>query len=139
MSFQFVWTQELSVGNPALDQEHQRLLSQVNILVDALVDGKGPAVVQPAIEFLNTYIDEHFAHEEQYMAENEYPDLEAHIALHRNFVEQYTELKKQIEFQGTSEDLLIDIENKLARWWVDHIGIQDKKYAVFIALREKNR
>jgi hemerythrin len=139
MSFQFTWTQDLSVGNVALDQEHQRLLSQVNVLIDAIVSERGPVVVAPAVEFLNTYIDEHFADEERYMRENEYPDVETHIALHDRFREQYTELKKKIELQGPSEDLLLDIENKLARWWIEHIGVQDKKYAVFIALRERNK
>ena len=139
MSFQFTWTQDLSVGNVALDQEHQRLLAQVNTLIDAIVSGRGPVVVTPAVEFLNTYVDEHFANEEKYMRENGYPDLEAHIAVHHRFREQYAELKKKIELQGPSEELLLDIENKLARWWIEHIGVQDKKYAVFIALREKNR
>ncbi len=139
MSFQFIWTQDLSVGNVALDAEHKRLLEQVNVLVDAIVSERGPVVVAPAVEFLNTYISEHFANEAKYMLENEYPDVEAHVALHRQFVEQYTELKKKIELQGPSEDLLLDIENKLARWWIEHIGVQDKKYAVFIALRERNK
>ena len=139
MSFQFTWTQDLSVGNDDLDKEHQRLLAQVNVLIDAIVSGRGPVVVEPAVEFLSTYVDEHFSNEEKYMRENEYPDLETHIAIHHLFKEQYTELKKKIELRGPSEDLLLDIENKLARWWIEHIGVQDKKYAVFIALRERNK
>lgn len=127
------------MGNATLDEEHQHLLAQVNTLIDAIVSERGSMVVEPAVEFLNTYVDEHFAHEERYMMENEYPGIEAHIALHQRFREQYTELKKTIELQGPSEDLLIDIENKLARWWIEHIGVEDKKYAVFIALREKNK
>jgi hemerythrin-like metal-binding protein len=138
MGFQFTWTEELSVGNTALDREHERLLEQVNILVNAIVAQNDPAVIQSVIEFLNTYITDHFSHEERYMMDNDYPDVEAHIALHREFTRQYDELKQKILLHGSSEDLLLDAENKLARWWVEHIGVEDKKYAAFIAIREKN-
>ena len=137
MSFQFVWTPDLSVGNHTLDQEHQRLLAQVNVLVNAIVSDEGSAVIKPVIEFLDTYINEHFADEEQYMRDNKYPDTDAHIALHHQFKEQYAELKQKIESQGPSEYILIDIENKLTRWWIEHIGTQDKKYAIFIAHQDK--
>jgi hemerythrin-like metal-binding protein len=89
MGFQFVWTEELSVGNAVLDREHERLLGQVNILVNAIGAQNDPAVVQSVIEFLNTYITDHFSHEERYMMDNDYPDVEAHIALHREFTRQY--------------------------------------------------
>jgi hemerythrin-like metal-binding protein len=139
MGFQFVWTEELSVGNAVLDREHERLLGQVNILVNAIGAQNDPAVVQSVIEFLNTYITDHFSHEERYMMDNDYPDVEAHIALHREFTRQYDDLKQKILLHGSSEDILLDIENKLARWWVEHIGVEDKKYASSIAIQEKNK
>lgn len=138
MSFQFTWTQDLTVGNATLDAEHQQLLEQVNILVDAIVSERGPVVVQSVMDFLDTYVDQHFSDEEKFMQEHAYPDREAHIAIHRSFTEQYAKLKEKIALDGPSEELLIDIENKLARWWIEHIGVQDKKYAVFVRLQSKN-
>ena len=47
-------------------------------MIDACSGGKGRTAMEPAIQFLLSYVDKHFAHEEQLQQMNNYPDIAAH-------------------------------------------------------------
>ncbi len=133
MNIQFTWTPALSVGDEKLDQQHQRLLEQINKLLNAIVAGKDNLlVIGDTFGFLNQYIDEHFADEERYMQEHQYPGLEAHRKLHTQFIEQYSSIRARILAFDSTERILVDLEQHLGRWWIDHIGVADKEYAEYV-------
>lgn len=136
MPLHFNWTQELSVDDPVLDGQHQLLLEQVNRLLDALAGEIDLTALHETVDFLDRYIAEHFTSEEAYMRRHAYPELSIHQEMHQRFTLRYEQLKERLFKTGPSEELLISLENDLARWWVDHIGNADKKYAVYI--RELN-
>ncbi len=125
----------MSVGDDTLDQQHQRLLEQVNRLLDAFAgvqSADSAEVIKDAFRFLDIYIDEHFTDEERYMKDHAYPELESHRSLHARFIERYRGIKERALLSEETEQTLLDLENHLARWWIDHIGGADRDYAVFI-------
>lgn len=133
MNVQFTWDTSMSVGDDKLDNQHKHLLEQVNSLLEALAGGKNNLIViEQALGFFDRYVEEHFTDEERYMEEHQYPHLEEHRALHAKFIERYMQMKERIYTFASVDEMLIDLEVHLGRWWIDHIGGADKDYAVHI-------
>ena len=133
MNVQFAWNVSMSVNDKKLDDQHKQLLEQVNSLLEALAGGKSNLIViEQTLGFLDRYIEEHFADEERYMEEHQYPRLEEHRALHSKFIEHYKQMKERIYTFASVDEMLIDLEVHLGRWWINHIGGADKDYAAYV-------
>jgi len=68
------WSDELSIGIPKIDTEHQKLVSILNQLVEYT-------------QFL-------FTQEEKRMADADYPDLHLHECQHRQLVEKVVDFQQ---------------------------------------------
>jgi hemerythrin-like metal-binding protein len=133
MNVQFAWSASMSVNDKKLDDQHKQLLEQVKSLLEALAGGKNNLIViEQVLGFLDRYIEEHFTDEERYMEEHQYPRLEEHCALHSKFIERYKQMKERIYTFASVDEMLIDLEVHLGRWWIDHIGGADKDYATYV-------
>jgi hemerythrin-like metal-binding protein len=124
----FEWTPNMSVGESTIDAQHQKLLSQLNTVIDAMALGSNSAEVANALKFFEQYVNEHLAYEETYMRRHEYAELDAHKKAHEGFRRKYAEFKKQFDSGTTPFLLLVDMEGFLGQWWIEHIGHEDRKY-----------
>ncbi|MFA5934829.1 MAG: hemerythrin family protein [Candidatus Paceibacterota bacterium] len=132
MNYLFEWTTSISVNEKNIDMQHKRLLHQVNILLSAVVNNSGDEIITEAIDFLDSYINEHLMYEEKYMIENNYPDIEKHVTMHHDFIIHYKDFKNKF-IAGVSKDkLALEIEQYIGNWWIEHIGKMDKQYALYI-------
>jgi hemerythrin len=121
------WKPFYSVGDAALDGEHQRLLGIVDDLHAAIEAGHEQSRIQGSLNRLAEYTMTHFDHEEQKLYACAYPDLDAHKIMHEEM------RRRALEFQANPDmiadrDLLQFVKN----WWVRHIQNQDKKYAPYL-------
>ena len=133
MSIYFEWTEKMSVGEAIIDKQHQKLLSQINKILDALVFGVNSKEVESEVKFFDEYINEHLSYEEEYMNKRGYPALASHKVWHQDFISTYTSLKKRFESNVKPSELAIDIERYLGDWWINHIGVEDKKYYLYFS------
>lgn len=131
-SLHFVWTEEMSVGEATIDEQHQKLLSQLNKVVDAMVFGAESTEVTVALSFFKQYVNEHLAYEEDYMQRRAYTGIEEHKKMHQVFRDAYANFKESLDSGKTPEKVLVELEEFLGKWWIEHIGHEDKKY--FVAL-----
>ena len=132
MKYLFEWTPAISVYNKTIDGQHQRLLGQVNTLLSYIIAEKDPQIVNDAVSFLDQYIKEHFSYEEIYMRENNYPDIDAHMKLHGEFINNYKRFKEKLNAGVSKDSLALEIEQYIGNWWLTHIAVEDHKYAEFI-------
>ena len=133
------WQPAMSVGNEAIDEQHKRLLKQINTLIEDTNGLNDLPVLRSVLSFLKEYIDEHFACEENYMQEMGFPELEKHKLVHSKFVE-FTK-KFTAEFYdryGTKEfgakdasELAARAKKFLGEWLVNHILTDDQEYHKF--------
>ena len=126
------WKECYATGIERFDQEHQELVASVNRLYEA-IRGKTTQDELPAIiEELTNYTLSHFAHEEELMAEYQYPNFEAHL-------QEHLALRDRIaEFQKGAEDphqMALQLFTFLREWLLHHIVEVDGLYGPF--LREK--
>jgi hemerythrin len=121
------WSDEISVGVESIDDQHKKLVSIVNTLHKAIVNGKDTEELNKIFNRLFDYTDHHFSYEEELSEKYDYPDIENHK-------KEHTELKYQIEHHQSMRglfrgELLVDF---LHYWLVNHIMISDKEFASFL-------
>lgn len=113
------WRDELSIGVPEIDAQHQRLIAMVNEVDEAVRLRHGAAISADALRRLCDYAVEHFAAEEALMDPETYADYDRHMAAHMDGTD------KALEFlQAVNEDKEVDMAaflDFLAEWVREHI------------------
>lgn len=132
MSIFFEWTPDISVGNDIIDSQHKKLLAQVNKIIKAMTFDSESIELKEVIGFFDEYINEHFSYEEEYMKEINYPHTEEHKIKHQDFINNYIKFKDKFNHNLEKEKIILDIENYIGKWWIEHIGKEDKKYQLFL-------
>lgn len=125
----FVWKPEYSVNIKVIDEQHKKLVDTINILYDAMSEGKGRAVLAEIFNNLAEYATVHFATEQDFMVGYSYPDYIEHKNEHDKFVLKVEGFKKQFEKGQIS--LPIEIATFLVDWLHKHLIEMDQKYKAF--------
>jgi len=125
----FKWKESYSINNKQIDEEHRKLFSIALKALDIPQYGK-KKYIRNILKELNKYMQEHFAHEEEFMLSINYPEYENHKEIHRQIIMQMN------VFINTIPELSIaQFERKLIEymdvWLINHIIIEDNKIICF--------
>jgi hemerythrin len=90
---------------PEIDQQHRELVNLVSRLNDVLKKGESRETIYKIIDDVIAYTRFHFANEERLMAEYGYPEIETHVNMHKQLVNEALQLKKKLDHVGVSEFL----------------------------------
>ena len=123
----FHWSDEFATQVHFVDMEHKQLFTLINNLNNDLLQNKGDETLNQVIDELYAYTDYHFSNEEKHFKALEYPLREEHIKLHKAFLKQVLKFKR--DFKAGSTSLSGDIVAFLKNWLIEHILVEDKKYA----------
>jgi len=123
------WNDSFSVGVTEIDTQHKNLVSYLNDLHFAMSQGKGNTILQSLLTRLVAYTQVHFATEEKYMQQWNYPGYVYHKGEHEAFVKKVAEFKAK--FEGGQAVLSIEILMFLKDWVGNHIQGTDRKYGPF--------
>ncbi len=137
IDFGIDWSDMLSVGVTAMDDQHKELFKRINALLEGMLGDSKGGDIDGLVNFINDYVVFHFADEERLMREKRYPKLEAHIALHRAFTAEFASLARRMKEDGLSASLLILLQDKVVNWLIEHIGKVDRQYGNFIAAADQ--
>lgn len=125
----FKWTPDLSLGNDTIDKEHQHLFELLDHYNKGL-SKEGPRIgILLLIKNMLDYANTHFANEEAFMYQLEYPDILHHIALHREFAAKAAEFHDKVN-QGKLL-LTLEVTTYIKDWLVKHIKGDDFKIIVY--------
>lgn len=127
----YEFTKKLETGNAVIDKEHRELFQAVNKLLDACSAGKGRTSMDETIQFLNNYVDKHFAHEEQLQRQSGYPGITAHRTFHEKYKQTLKEITSRISVSGPTIVELGNL-NKHISVLISHISTEDKKLGEFL-------
>ncbi len=124
------WSEELSVGVPELDAQHQRWIEMINELHDTLLTGSTGDLLEVTSKMLQAmadYADKHFSTEEAYMEKIGYAGLEDHRDIHRRFSARIHQHLADMEegFPILNSQLMKELMN----WLTGHILAEDKRYS----------
>lgn len=118
------WTEAMSVGNSALDKDHQKLIGMINDLDQTAPD---------FMELFNAVLDYttgHFEREEAHLEAIGFPGLDAHRVQHDDFADQVAAMLKQYRAQAFEDDDT-RLKDFLWSWLKGHILIEDQRYAAW--------
>jgi hemerythrin len=125
------WSDRLSVGIEAIDDQHKKLVSIVNRLYNAMKEKKGSEILGDVLSELIEYTKYHFTTEETVMKNNAYPHYLSHKSSHSQLVEKVMDL--DIELKAGKIALSVQVFQFLKDWLVNHIQGEDKKYAPYLS------
>jgi len=126
------WDDAFSVGFELIDNQHKELVRMTNELFNGCKRGSTAAdiafikTIRSAVEYAKT----HFATEEKYMTQVDYPDYAEHKGEHESFGVTVVQAVKEFE-AGKSDPL--ELARFLKQWLLNHIAKSDKKYAPYLA------
>lgn len=125
----FDFQNEFKLGIDDIDSEHEKLVNMLNEVHALLSAGERDKARAYFNETLSLYVNEHFAHEEAFMAAIGYAQLDEHKKIHENFKASFEALKPDIALADDTafRSALMDTFT----WIINHIGRTDKKYAKF--------
>ncbi|MDH4224609.1 MAG: bacteriohemerythrin [Deltaproteobacteria bacterium] len=127
-----LWRNDLAIGVDLIDAQHKELFVRINQLLDACTQGKGSEEVGGVIKFLEDYVVTHFGDEQNLMTKYQYPEYESHFAMHVKFVEEFQKLKGLFEKEGATINFVIQVNQVVVDWLVNHISKVDKRLGVFL-------
>ncbi|WP_168205956.1 bacteriohemerythrin [Geobacter sp. FeAm09] len=130
------WSASYSVGVPAMDKEHQRLIEIINNLYGAMRSGRGQDAIGTILDELVAYTKTHFSHEERLMQDAGYGGYDEQKRAHEALVQQVTEIQGKYR-AGTA--LGQEVMSFLKSWLVNHIQGLDKRYGPTLNKFEKKR
>lgn len=126
------WTEDLSVGVDVIDQQHKIWFEKADQLFDAGKNGKAKEFISQMLDFLDDYTKMHFRDEEKYMLSIHYPEYETQKKLHTNFIGELAKLKAEYAKSGGNIAVIINANQMVINWLIQHISTQDKKIGQFV-------
>ena len=118
------WKPEYSVGDPAIDHEHQELIDLVNRTAGAILDRRPDADVQRSFGDLYRAIGAHFALEERQMREAGYDEFSGHKDDHERLLDVLRDLMDEPRQDGREADVLT---KALEDWFAGHFSKHDSR------------
>jgi hemerythrin len=128
------WSDSYSVGFDEIDNQHIHLVDLINQFYNAFREGKANEFLDTVYKEILLYTDYHFASEEKYMKQYNYPDLEAHKVLHTGFIDKINDMLS--EYKSGKLTISYELMNFLRDWLLNHINGTDMDYAKYF--REQN-
>lgn len=116
-----MWSKYLEVGIPEIDQQHQQLIEQMNILYDAIMKNKAKEEITNILNFLNKYVAEHFGYEESCMHRHKCPVANVNKEAHGVFIATLKSIDEEIKTKGVTPSLAIRVNKELLDWFGKHI------------------
>ena len=126
------WSDLLSVGIDAMDEEHKELFRRINDLLIGLLGQGEEHDLAGLVSRINEYVEYHFSDEEKLQAKYGFPELEQHKKLHAIYISEFAAIEEKLRAGEFDANLLIRIQDKIVNWLLDHIAGADKKYGIYI-------
>ncbi len=126
------WTQDLSIGLKEIDGQHKELFKRINGLDTALRGGRAKEEILGLFEFLDEYVIIHFRTEELYMIRYDYPKFKFHRMKHEWFKKEFSAIRKRLQKEGATPDVIIQSNNLLITWFCNHILTTDMAFGGYL-------
>ena len=97
----------------------------VDELAAACRAGTAHAQIDKTLDFLASYVVEHFREEEAEFARQRLPGAERNRAAHAALLEHFSAWRKRYQADGYSVTLLAELVGELRSWLVKHIATVD--------------
>jgi hemerythrin len=127
-----IWDDSLLLGVELIDQQHKEIFDRFEKLSRACQDQHGSDVVSELLDYLQGYVNSHFADEEAIMEKLSYPELAIQREQHAAFRKDIAAMIAASQQGGDGHRLSLEVDRRLVQWFILHIRNLDSKLATFI-------
>lgn len=119
------WKPEYSVGDPAIDFEHQEMIGLINECHERLGGVRTSLAIEQFLGEIHAGISAHFALEEHLMRQAAYPEYAAHKEDHEQLLDQIRDLMDAfLEDPDAGSERL---RERLGGWFGQHFATFDAR------------
>lgn len=122
----------LITGIPNIDAQHRELVHRIEELDVALYNNTAKVQLVMMIEYLESYVSEHFDAEEAVMMQIDYPDFSRHYEEHKKFREWFKTKFREYKKKGADTYLAADINREIRMWFENHLKGTDAAYIAYM-------
>jgi len=134
----FAWDNTYSVGIPHIDEQHEKLVSYINKLHEAMLRNEEDSITGNILDKLIDYIKGHFSTEEDLMVKSGYANHDVttelqygrHKMEHAEFARKVSDMNQK--HYEKKEYISVDLLTYLVEWLLNHIASVDKQYVSFL-------
>ena len=119
------WSDQLALGNAEMDATHREFVD----LLNALGAAEGDAILGSLDAFI-AHTEAHFAQEEAWMEEKQFPPRRCHRTEHANILEVVRDVRGRIA--GGEQHYGRTLAEALAEWFPVHAASKDAMLALFL-------
>ena len=120
-----LWKPEYSLGDPAIDHEHQEMIRLVNLAVADILEGKPDADLDRCLGDLFQTVSAHFALEEQQMRRAGYRDFRPHKDDHERLLDTLRDIMDEARPGDT--EAVERMTRALEAWFTEHFRTHDAR------------
>ncbi|MCL2007284.1 MAG: hemerythrin family protein [Treponema sp.] len=128
----YEWDESLETGDNVVDNQHRLWFTVVNRVLYAFNKGRAREEIARTLEFLVIYSVNHFAAEEDLMLSHNYLEYSAHKRHHEEFKTIVRGQTRRLVKEGPSAELIDNIVHVIKDWLVNHIKLEDFRFAAHI-------
>ena len=119
------WKPEYSVGNNAIDHEHEQMINQINALYKKLSEPVNAQTIEAVLGEIHAGISAHFALEEREMREADYHEYQDHKEDHEDLLDQIHDLIDNFYHDPEAGKILLN--SQLSDWFGRHFSSFDAR------------
>ena len=135
LEWEIAWSDSLSVGVPAMDDEHRQFISRVNELNRAIIESEDKTVIERSMNRMLMQAADHFEHEEELLNRLKFPQLASHKAKHAELMAQFDRVVKEVE-ASTVSYIWARKALHLKQLLIDHLTQEDMMYRDFMRAQD---
>jgi hemerythrin len=124
------WDDKYEIGIQPFDDHHRHLVRLTNKVFDDTTACGHAGSMERVLRELSEYTDYHFAAEEQWLKEHDYPEFEGHRGEHSEFTKYISDVCK--DHALNKNELSMEVLTFLYNWLIQHILESDVAYSRFI-------
>ncbi|PLY00516.1 MAG: hemerythrin [Desulfuromonas sp.] len=129
------WDNALLVHVDPFDEHHKHLIQLINETHEKFQNKELGSELGKLFEELIAYTSYHLAAEEEWLEQQQYPDLEAHRTEHAYFLRRIEELHR--EFLAGDVFLGLEVITFMKSWIINHIAKTDAEYGQFASANNR--
>ncbi|RAU20014.1 hemerythrin [Paramagnetospirillum kuznetsovii] len=129
-------TDDLRIGHPVIDTDHQRLIDIINEFNDHSASINNEKLMHETLKALLSYGREHFAREEKIQRECMYPYQNMHFHEHKALLEQVQDIARAYfvtKSRPLNEKSISELNEFLKTWLIGHVKKFDTNLREWVA------
>lgn len=125
------WKKSYKIGIPIIDTQHKQLFRFSDELQASLDSGLRASAIKKLLVNIEQYVARHFAMEEKFMTESNYPGLDGQLEAHAAFSKHFDQFLIDFNENGLTPPLVNSMKNELINWISEHITGLDQEFGMY--------